>query len=374
LLASHLSQYLFKVNAKFIDDHTLSLSNGDEIKAKRIVIATGSSPFIPDVFKPAGDKIITNDDVFYWNDLPESVAVFGSGVIGLELCQALHRLGVRTKLFGREGGSIGPVSDPVIKDYVRKTVCAELNYVTDAQEMEISEVGDEARIFYKTSKGEEVDEKYNYLLISTGRRPNIESLDIANTSLALDERGVPVYDKLSMQCGDSHIFIAGDVLLHEAADEGKFAGKNAGHYPEVLNYARRTPMGIVFSDPQIATVGMSHRALLEKKVDFKTGAVSFEEQGRSRIMMVNKGLLHVYAECGTGLLLGAEMIGPAAEHLAHLLAWSIQDRKTVAEILQKPFYHPVIEEGLRTALRDLLYNLGMGAEVPARCIDCGSGG
>ena len=82
------------------------------------------------------------------------------------------------------------------------------------------------------------------------------------------------------------------------------------------------------------------------------GEVSFEDQGRSRVMGVNQGLLHVYADRISGRFLGAEMIGPRAENLAHLLAWSHQQGLTVAQMLEMPFYHPVIEEGLRTALRD----------------------
>jgi dihydrolipoamide dehydrogenase len=84
-----------------------------------------------------------------------------------------------------------------------------------------------------------------------------------------------------------------------------------------------------------------------------TGQVSFEDQGRSRILFRNKGLLNVYGDIATRRLLGAEMIGPAAEHIGHLLAWSLQNQMTVPEMLEMPFYHPVIEEGLRTALRDL---------------------
>ena len=90
--------------------------------------------------------------------------------------------------------------------------------------------------------------------------------------------------------------------------------------------------------------------LLEPGV--KLGRVSFDDQGRSRVMLVNKGRLHLYAERGTGRLLGAEMVGPRAEHLAHLLAWAHQQGLSVADMLAMPFYHPVIEEGLRTALRD----------------------
>ena len=94
-----------------------------------------------------------------------------------------------------------------------------------------------------------------------------------------------------------------------------------------------------------------------------TGAVSFEDQGRSRVMLRNRGLLHVYADVATGRLLGAEMIGPDAEHLAHLLAWVVQLGLTVAQVLALPFYHPVVEEGLRTALRDAQTRLDADADL-----------
>ena len=90
-------------------------------------------------------------------------------------------------------------------------------------------------------------------------------------------------------------------------------------------------------------------------------------------MGINKGLLRVYGEKETGRFLGAEMIGPSAEHLIHLLAWAIQSKLTVSEILQRPFYHPVLEEGVRTAFRTLNHRLGFGPNPPLHCIDCGPG-
>ena len=131
---------------------------------------------------------------------------------------------------------------------------------------------------------------------------------------------------------------------------------------------------MVFTDPQLASVGFNLDQLNEHFRDrFAVGLVSFEDQGRSRVMLRNKGMLKVYAEQGSGLFLAAEMFGPAAEHIGHLLAWAAQRRMTVSEMLEMPFYHPVIEEGLRTALRDLNHNLHIGADLVDRCMDCGPG-
>ena len=120
--------------------------------------------------------------------------------------------------------------------------------------------------------------------------------------------------------------------------------------------------------------GQSHAALLRSGTSFAVGEVSFEDQGRSRVMAINAGMLRVYAQHGSGRFLGAEMIGPAAEHLAHLLAWSVQRGDTVQQMLDSPFYHPVIEEGLRSALRLLQSALHMGPVPVPNCMDCGPGG
>jgi dihydrolipoamide dehydrogenase len=162
-------------------------------------------------------------------------------------------------------------------------------------------------------------------------------------------------------------------LLHEATDEGYLAGDNAGRYPRVQPHPRRAPLGIVFTDPQITIVGVGHAALVAQGVKFATGIASFEDQGRSRVMAENRGCIAVYGEMGSGCFLGAEMAGPAAEHIGHLLAWALQQRQTVLQMIASPFYHPTVEEGLRTALRDLEQKLRPAMVMPEDCMGCTPG-
>jgi dihydrolipoamide dehydrogenase len=365
-------------HARFIDAHRLVVDESVEIDASRIVIATGSRPTVPDFLKAAKDRLIVNDDLFDFDDLPESVAVFGPGVIGLELGQALSRLGVRVHMFG-VSGSVGPIKDDSIREYALKTFNEEFRLDASARVKDVQRTDEGVAVtFEENGKGETTD-TFDYVLAATGRRPNLDKLDIQNADLELDERGVPLYNRYTMQCGSSHIFIAGDVsvdlpLLHEASDEGRIAGNNAGSRHEVRAGLRRAPLAVVFTNPQIATVGMTiDQADQRCNGCFEVGEVSFEGQGRSRVIGKNKGLLRVYGEQGTGLFLGADMFGPAAEHIGHLLAWSVQNRMTVSEMLQMPFYHPVIEEGLRTALRDLGHKLHVGPQMVDRCMECGPG-
>ncbi len=364
--------------ARLIDDHTLQVGDHTTVEAASVVIATGSSPSILPMFEEAGDRLIVSDDVFYWEDLPESVVVFGAGIIGLEIGQALHRLGVRIKMLSKFG-LVGPLNHPEIIEYADRTFQNEFYLDTDAETVDIKKVGDQVEVSFKDLKGKEQNEKFDYLLAATGRTPNIKNLGLESTSLELDERGVPIFDRYTLQCGNSSIFIAGDAhndlqLLHEAADEGRIAGENAAKFPEVHAGHRTSPITVVFTDPQIALVGNSYNQLKETpNCCFVTGKVSFENQGRSRVMLKNKGILHIYAEYGTGIFLGAEMFGPRAEHIAHLLAWARQKRMCIPEMLEMPFYHPVIEEGVRTALRDANQKLHMGPGLDETSVECGPG-
>lgn len=330
-----------------VDDHT-------EIVFSRVVIATGSSPSIPAFLRPLGERLVVNDDVFEWEALPKSIAVFGTGVVGLELGQALSRLGVEVWMFGI-GGLIGPFSDPAVRDYAALTFEREFYLDADATILSVAKTAKGVEVHFRDPKGADRRVEVDYVVAATGRTPNLRNLGLERLGLALDEQGVPVFDRTTMQAGASPVFIAGDAnadvpLLHEAADEGRIAGENAARYPTVKPGLRRAPLAIVFTDPQLAVVGARRSDLPEGSC--VVGEVSFEDQGRSRAMLRNRGLLHLYADAVSGRFLGAEMIGPDAEHLAHLLAWALQMRLTVAQMLEMPFYHPVVEEGLRTALRD----------------------
>ncbi|HIF9538457.1 TPA: dihydrolipoyl dehydrogenase [Photobacterium damselae] len=366
--------------AKFIDNNTLMVDDHTKIIAKRIVIATGSRPAYPAVWNELGDRLVINDDVFEWDDLPNSVAVFGPGVIGLELGQSLKRLGVDVVMFGL-GGQVGPLTDPEVMAYANKTFNEEFYLDPDVKVESMVRNGDAVEIKYLGKDGQLKEITVDYVLAATGRHPNVDKLAIENTSLVLDTRGVPKADYYTMQTSVDTIFIAGDAsnqipLLHEAADQARIAGDNAGRFPDIRAGLRRSKLSAVFSDPQIAMVGETYKEITTRLGTcgcFATGDVSFENQGRSRVMLRNKGMLHVYGEQGTGRFLGAEMIGPDAEHLAHLLAWAHQNQMTISQMLDMPFYHPVIEEGLRTALRDLNAKLNLGPEMFKHCLDCGPG-
>ena len=342
--------------ATFQDEHTLIVNNNNElteVRFQRAVIATGSRPAMVADWLKLGDKLIVNDDVFNWDTLPESIAVFGTGVIGLELGQALHRLGVKVYLFG-QGGFIGSITDPVVLKKAQDIFNSELEIHFDKQTVVQLNSQNKVEIQWQDNKIE-----VDYLLAAIGRTPNTDNIGLEHLDIVKNARGVPVADPLTMQTSLPHIFIAGDSsaqvpLLHEAADQGKIAGENAGTFPNINKGLRRSGVNVIFSEPQIMSAGERWVNLKDRADEIVIGEVSFDNQGRSRVMGINSGHMRIYADKQTGRFLGAEMVGPAAEHIAHLLAWAHQAKMTIAQMLDMPFYHPVIEEGVRTALRDAM--------------------
>lgn len=347
-------------HARFVSDDRVQVGADVEIQADAIVLATGAKSVIPDEYRGLGNRAITSDDIFELEELPASVVVFGAGVIGMELGQALARLGVRVSIIG-SGGKLLTLTDPEVVEVANDIFTDELSLAIDPHDVKTELQGDEVVVSYRqAAHGERITERFEYALVAVGRAPAVKDLGLENTSLKLDKHGVPVFDRHTMQAGNSRVFIAGDAssdvpLLHEAIDQGKIAGRNAARYPEVEPGLRRTPLSVVFTDPGVAMVGARHADL--DAGTFVTGSVDFRDQGRSRIMLKNRGMMHVYADKTTGRLLGAEWIGPAAEHLAHTLAWAIQQRLTLAQIMEMPVYHPVIEEGMRDALASALDKL-----------------
>lgn len=340
--------------ARFTGENTLVVGDHTQVQAKAFVIASGTSPRTPTALKALGDKLLTTDEIFYWDDLPKSIAILGTGVIGMEIGQALHRLGVKVTIINRSQRIAG-IQDPKVADNARSVFSEEMDIRFDTQILRAERQGNDVQLSLQDQQGVESQLTVECVLNAAGRQPNIEKLNLAAAGINVDDKGKLRFNEYTLQVENKPVFLAGDVnglhpILHEAADDGRIAADNAVNWPTAPQApARRSPMKVVFSNPQVMAVGV---AFADLPADVRIGEVSFTNQGRSRVMLENKGMLRVYADRHSDVFLGAEMVGPSAEHLAHLLAWSAQQQLTIKEMLSMPFYHPVVEEGLRTALRN----------------------
>ena len=349
---------LIRGRARFVGVNRLEV-DGRAIDAKRIIIATGSRPAMPDKWKVFGDRLLTSDSIFEMDALPHSLAVIGMGVIGVELGQAMARLGVDVVGVARSGRIAG-VSDPAVTASAAAALSAEF----DLWSGHPAEIADDGSHFTITAGPHK--KTVEAVLVCTGRTPNIDDLGLERLDIAMDDRGVPAYHPDTLQVGNLPIFIAGDAnardpILHEAWDDGRVAGYNAVR-DEPACFKRRAPLKITFSNPQVVIAGKQLSAL--GGTDMVIGQSSFAEQGRAVIRDENVGLMRLYAEAETGRLLGTEMVAPAGEHLGHLLAWAMQRELTVFDVLRMPFYHPVIEEGLRSALQDAAAKVRQSPHFP----------
>ncbi|MDP3654983.1 MAG: dihydrolipoyl dehydrogenase [Rhodoferax sp.] len=355
--------------AQFIGPQMLEV-NGETISARRIVIATGSRPLVPEAWRAWGVRVMTSDDLFEQATLPRHMAVVGLGGIGLEMAQALSRLGLEVHGFDAAQHLAG-VTDPVVSQALTDILSGQFAIHLGAS-AELQAHGERMQVSAGNTRV--VVDK---VLVALGRRPHVNHLGLDRLGVELDEHGVPQFNPQTMQIGDLPIYIAGDAnahrfLLHEAADEGHIAGHNAARaQPEC--FARRTPLGIVFTDPNVASVGRAYADL--QAGEAVIGAVDFKGQGRSRMGAQDHGHLRIYAARQSGELLGAELCVPHGEHLAHLLALAVQSKLSVRDVLRMPFYHPVLEEGLRSALRDAAGRLqGSEAADLAFCDRLGTAG
>ncbi|MGP1628918.1 MAG: dihydrolipoyl dehydrogenase [Giesbergeria sp.] len=342
--------------------------NGKRLQSRAIVIATGSYPIVPEPWQSFGERLLTTDTLFEQDRIGPRLGVIGLGPVGAEMAQALARLGVEVSAFASQD-LVGGLSDPDINTVLRKALAADMQLHTGAEAR--LEAAEGAIAITSGGTRTVVDQ----VLVAVGRRPHVRGLGLESLGVPLDERGMPKFDAGSTQVADLRVFIAGDVnnhrpLLHEAADEGHIAGMNAVAN-EVRCYERRAHLSIVFTDPEVAVVGASAASLEHR--GFETGSVDFTNQGRARAGQKNKGRIALYADRADGTLLGAELCAPAGEHLAHLLGLAISRSLSVHDLLAMPIYHPVLEEGLRTALRDVSRKLpGRRASDLAHCAPLGA--
>ena len=340
--------------ATFVDANTIQVKN-KKYQAKSFILAVGSTPSFNSEWKnELGDLLITSDQIFELENLPKRLAVIGSGVIAIEIAQAMHRLGVETTIFARSE-KVGSLSSPILQKNAIDILSHELNIKFKVLPEHVKKFRNKVKIEF-TENGKLQHIITDYILVATGRDSLLSSLRLEQIDSAFhDLKKIPI-DKNTKQLGKLPIFIVGDAytatpIQHEAAHEGRQAVLNCLNFPKLKNIKTLTPLGIMFSSPEMASVGHNFKSLIDQNISFVTGYVSYERQGRAIVNGKNQGAIEVYICQKTRKLLGAELLVQSAEHLAHLLSWIIGQDLTIDEILEKPFYHPTLEEGLRTALK-----------------------
>src|SRR5690606_6829782 len=340
--------------AEFIDANTVQVNN-QSYQAKSFILAVGTTPSIDQELKEKlGKRLITTDEVFELEKLPKSLAVIGSGVIAVELAQAMHRLGVNTHIFARSR-RIGALSSPALQKLAQEELSKELNLHFETLPSDYQNTENGIELSYMEN-GRNQTLIVDCVMAATGRKTLLNTLKLENIHPDFkDLKNLPV-DSKTKQLSDLPIYIVGDAytstpIQHEAAHEGKHAAKHCLRANPDQEVKTLTPLGIVFCSPEMAMLGQNYEQLKDRNIEFVTGSIDFRKQGRAIINAKNQGAAEIYIDKGSRKVLGAELFCHEAEHLAHLLAWMVDEALTVDDLLDKPYYHPTIVEGLRTALK-----------------------
>ena len=342
-------------HGRFLSTHCLQVDDRIIVEAASVVIATGSRVAVPGALAGLNERLLTPDTLFELDTLPYSVAVIGAGPDGLALGQALHRLGVRAGIFESGSGFAG-LSDPVVRNAAARCVGEGMDVRRNVELRDARRDHASAILRFTDDDGQEFVERFAYVLIADRSIPDVHSLGLENTGLELDSCGVPVINRRTLECGDSSIFLAaGGALSDGPADAGELAGWNAARYP-LLQECRPGPsLDVCLTAPQIATTGTTFINLPKQGYAVGEAPLDTVSPGTGRR---KRGVLRVYGELGTGLFLGAEMVGPEAGHMAQLLSWAHRNTLSIGQMLDMPFHGAAMQQELRSALVSLQGAMG----------------
>ncbi|MGC1206200.1 MAG: dihydrolipoyl dehydrogenase [Flavobacteriaceae bacterium] len=322
-----------------------------EIEAKNTIIATGSKPSNLPFITLDKERIITSTEALKLKEIPKHMIVIGGGVIGLELGQVYRRLGSEVTVVEYMDRII-PTMDAGLSKELNKVFKKAKFYMEVSHKVKsVERVGDEVIVKADNKKGEEVEFKGDYCLVSVGRKPYTDGLNAEAAGVKLDDRGrVEVNGHL--QTSVSNIYAIGDVikgamLAHKAEEEGVFVAETiAGQKPHI-DY--NLIPGVVYTWPEVAAVGKTEEELKEAGIAYKTGQFPMRALGRSRASMDLDGFVKILADKTTDEILGVHMIGARCADLIAEAVVAMEYRASAEDISRMSHAHPTFTEAIKEA-------------------------
>lgn len=338
---------LIEGEALFVSENEVRVFHGYEVnryKFNHCIIATGSRPIELPAF-PFGKRVLSSTEALSLNEIPKSMVVIGGGYIGIELGSVYARFGTQVTILEGSDQILPGFEAEMTRLVERKLKKNNVEIYTKAlaQGMEESENG----VVVKAEvKGEAKSFEAEYVLVTVGRRPNTDELGLRDIGMELTDRGFIVVDKQGRTnipnvyaIGD---IVAGPALAHKASYEGKVAAEVIAGHPAEVDY--KAIPAVVFSDPEIASVGLSEKEAKEKGIDYVAGRFPFAANGRALSVNEGEGFVKVIAEKGTGLVLGAQIVGPDASNIIAEIALAIEMGATLEDIELTIHAHPTLAE------------------------------
>lgn len=336
---------LLEEKASFRSPHELSV--GDKtLTARHFIIATGS--VLADFPVPglAESGYITSDDLLDMREAPKSMIVLGAGPVALELAQFACRVGIETTVIQRSPHVLSSWDADLAAPLEARLRAEGIKLFTGTQLLRVERSGAE-RIVYFSHDGKEKSVRAESLLQALGRRPNVDGLGLELAGVQTTDGQIAVTPE--MRTSQPHIFAVGDVnglheIVHIAIAQGEVAAHNALHPDNPKRMDDRLKMTVVFTDPQVASLGLSEKECAAKNIDYLSASYPFDDHGKSMCLGEAHGHVKLLCDPASGEIIGAHIVGPEAGELIHQLATLMHFRGTVHDLLQIPHYHPTLSE------------------------------
>ncbi len=355
---------LFRSHARFIDPQTVELTDGTQLEADRFLIATGSRISVPPVPGLAETPFWTSDEVLNLDYVPESVIVLGGGIVACELAQYLRRLGSKVVLIQRSPNILRDHSADasLVVQQALRDEGVELFTSTRLDQVSRSDGGVTVRF---DNQGECVVREARHLFNALGREPSLEGLNLRAAKVRCTKGGRIGVNRWQ-QTSQRHIYAGGDVcgphdVVHLAVAQGELAARHAFGVPGLKPIDYSLLLNVVFTDPQLATVGRPEDELQAEEVPYLRAVYPFDDHGKSILMEAKRGYVKVLAEPKRGRIIGAEIVGRDAGELIHCFTTPMSLRATVHDMLRAPWYHPTLAEIITYPLEEIAEQLKAGA-------------
>ncbi len=351
---------LIRAHARFVDAHTVELSDGRRLRAKHILIATGSKVSIPPVPGLAEAKSWTSDDVLDLDFIPKSVIVLGGGIVACELAQFLNRIGTRVTLVQRSPNILRDHSEAA-SSVVQKAFVDEGIELFAGTRLTLVSSDRRGVTVEFDHDGKAYTRRAAHLLNALGREPNTAGLNLAAAGVRTRPDGQIIINRWQ-QTSAPHIYAGGDCsgpveIVHTAIQQGELAARHAAGVKKLKPIDWSLLLNVVFTDPQLATIGRLEAELDAAGTPYVVASYPFNDHGKSILMDANYGYVKVIAEPKRGRILGAEIVGKDAGELIHAFSGPFAMKATVSDLLRAPWYHPTLAEIVTYPLEEIAAKL-----------------
>jgi len=347
---------LIRGQAHFVDPHTLELGDGRTVEGKHFLISTGSKVSVPPIPGLADVAYWTSDDVLELDFKPRSVVILGGGIVACELAQFLKRVGTRVCIIQRSPNLLRGHSTEAAHEIRRAFEDGGIEVFAHTKIIGVREGRGGISVMFK-HRGKTIRRQADHLLNALGREPATSGLSLEAVGIKTADNGRILTNRWQ-QTSVPHIYAAGDCcgpheIVHVAIQQGELAARHAARLKGLTPIDPSLLLCVVFTDPQLGSIGWSEKDLIEKGVAYSTASYPFYDHGRSILMDADYGYVRVFADRKKGRILGAEIVGKDAGELIHCFSAALAMRATVHDMLRAPWYHPTLAEVITYPLEQL---------------------